>query len=143
MLQFIEDFPIEEEDEPTPLLTAIHGSYYRCCRCKYPLAPASRLVTFARTHDILSESSDCTHIFLSNPFDWMKHQIDTETLGGKLACPRCEDNHYLGEYCWLGVQCQGEECAEIMSPGLALLRRFQTLGGMISGVELCEESEGM
>jgi hypothetical protein len=117
-------------------------NYYRCCRCLYPLAPWNRVISFTHRHDISSESSDCTHIFLSNPFEWMKSSIDTEIIGGQLFCPNCPESHCVGEYCWLGVQCQGEECAELLAPGLALFRKSKKPSDEhYSGVELFEQKQ--
>jgi hypothetical protein len=96
--------------------------YYRCRKCAFPLAPHSAEVSFTLVHDT-SPSSDCTHIFLSNPLDWMESQISTNTSFGFLYCPRClnseEGANNVGEYSWMGLECQGEECGEIIAPGLA------------------------
>jgi len=46
-------------------------------------------------------------------------EIDPEAPGGKIKCPGCKE--VVGEYAWLGLQC--EDCGEIVSPGLALVKR--------------------
>jgi hypothetical protein len=122
MLKFAKKFAELEPD--------LEGStrklkYYRCRRCAFPLAPKSAEVTFTMVHDT-SESSDCTHVFLSNPMDWMESQITANESFGYLYCPRCiehEDGmNKVGEYSWLGIECQGEECGEIIAPGIAFYR---------------------
>jgi len=109
--------------------------YYRCRRCAFPLAPHSAEVSFTLVHDT-SPSSDCTHIFLSNPLDWMELQISTNASFGFLYCPRCLESeggaNKVGEYSWMGLECQGEECGEIIAPGLA----FYHTSDEDAGVEL-------
>ena len=52
----------------------------------------------------------------------MLNQLDPSSPGGKLLCPHCEK--HVGEYCWLGVQCQ---CGDIASPGFALRTKLPKL----------------
>jgi hypothetical protein len=100
--------------------------YYRCRRCKFPLAPKSAAVSFTSFHDRYACDSDsgCTHIFLSNPLPWMKQFLVGEESFGDIYCPGCEDHadggNRVGEFCYLGLQCQGKSCGEICAPGLAL-----------------------
>jgi len=47
-------------------------------------------------------------------------KFDSSSPGGKIYCPNQDCGRWLGEYCFLGVQC---DCGEISSPGIALLRR--------------------
>jgi len=140
MLDFIETFPMDGDDT----ISEPEGDYYRCSRCKIALAPVNRAISFTQEHSMqaTSPTSDCTHIFLSNPLEWMRPQIDIDSIGGKLFCPNCDEEHCVGEYCWLGVQCQGEECAEIMAPGLALFSKSRRPSAeKDSGVELFKVQE--
>jgi len=140
LLDYIEPFPnlsdgIAMTMSSFPQLQRPRDSYYRCCRCKYPLSPAIAKFSLTPTHE-KSVQSNCTHVFLAFPSSWMADQIDVTSPGGKLYCPYCDGEggrYYVGEYCWLGVQCQNEECAEIVAPGLALIKRLDEGGP--AGVE--------
>jgi hypothetical protein len=142
MKEFTQTFPMQHDpltsEKPMrrhPTLEKPGESYYRCCQCKYPLALANDTLSFSLTHDTSSPLPGCSHIFLSNPLSWMDEQIDTDSPGGKLFCPNCDGGTYhVGEYCWIGVQCQSAGCGEIMAPGLALLRRLD--GDVEVGVEI-------
>jgi hypothetical protein len=118
-------------------------SYYRCCRCHYPLAPAHSAFNLTPEHNIFTDLPVCTHIFLASRLSWMTVQMDTAAPGGRLYCPECSNvtqgPYYVGEYCWMGVQCENAECGEIVSPGLALIRRLE--GETIVGVEFRQVDE--
>lgn len=148
MGRFTEDYPIFLEDtggttggmHSFPFLQRQKDSYFRCYRCKYPLAPASASFTISGNHFPINS---CTHIFLCSPMSWMTDQIDTTSPGGKLFCPNCNDArgpNYVGEYCWFGIQCQNPTCGEIVSPGLALIKSLED--GEIPGVEFQRVAEG-
>jgi hypothetical protein len=126
-----------------PNIQRAGDSYYRCCRCKYPLAPAHAVFSFTPEHNIFKDLPGCTHIFLAYTLSWMTDQIDVSAPGGKIYCPNCSDDnrgpYYVGEYCWLGVQCENATCGEIVSPGLALIRRLQ--GDLHIGVEFRQVAE--
>lgn len=126
-----------------PLIQRPKDSYYRCCRCRYPLAPAHAAFSLTPEHNIFTDLPACTHIFLACRLSWMNEQIDTSSPGGKLYCPGCSDVtlglYYVGEYCWMGVQCENEACGEIVSPGLALIRRLE--GDTPTGVEFRQVEE--
>jgi dual specificity phosphatase 12 len=146
--EFRELFPLPRADADNsiapwrrfPDLQKPTDSYYRCGQCKYPLAPANSTFSFSDTHNPFDYAAPaetfCTHIFLSNPMSWMN--LDTSSPGGKLLCPNPNDcPHHVGEYCWLGVQCN---CGELVSPGFALIRRLEN--EELSGVEFKRVSEG-
>jgi hypothetical protein len=142
MMKFTETFPIRQ-DKTNPVeairqfpdLQKPDDSWYRCCRCKYPLAPGNATFSFSNSH---GEHPRCTHRFLCNPLSWMMYQIDTDSPGGKLFCPNCSNNpEHVGEYCWFGLQCS---CGEIVSPGLALLSILAD--GHLRGVEFRRVREG-
>ena len=139
MMEFTEVFPIPQ-DESNPV-TAIRQfphfqkpdhSWYRCCQCKYPLAPGNATFSFSDYH---GEYQWCTHVFLCNPLSWMTSDIDINSPGGKLSCPNCSE--HVGEYCWLGLQCM---CGEVVSPGLALLSELRD--GHIRGAEFRRVRDG-
>ena len=139
MMEFTETFPIpQDETNPVvavrqfPDLQKPDHSWYRCCGCKYPLAPGDATFSLSTSH---GELPRCTHRFLCNPLSWMEGQIDTHSPGGKLSCPNCLE--HVGEYCWLGVQCS---CGEVVSPGLALLSKLED--GYLRGVGFRRVSEG-
>ena len=120
MKNFMEPFPLSRPpDSPgdevrwweTPT-----DSYYRCARCKCPLAPARTTFSLSAAHNTFDR---CSHVFLCAPMTWMENQINPSEPGGQLYCPNCSDLSSVGEYCWLGVQCQF--CGEIVAPGVALL----------------------
>jgi hypothetical protein len=147
---FVEQFPnnIDPDNSENamssfPTIRRPEDSYYRCRRCKYPLAPAHAVFSFTPEHNIFQDLPGCTHIFLAYTLSWMREQIDTSAPGGKLYCPNCNDDalgpNYVGEYCWLGVQCENAMCAEIVSPGLALIRRLH--GNLYTGVEFRQVAE--
>ena len=124
MFKFNQDFPVTfTADIPNgipqirfPHLIQPEASYIRCVNCKYPLAPGSTIVSFSDVHNPFG--TKCSHFFLCNAMSWMK--FDSSSPGGKIYCPNQECGKWLGEYCFLGVQC---DCGEISSPGIALLRR--------------------
>src|SRR5579859_2866259 len=131
---------LEEPVEQSPMdefpdIREPSQSYFRCCRCKYPLASAELSFSYTEVHGL----SECTHIFLSNPVSWMHEQLDTTAPGGKLYCPKCEGKYHVGEYCWMGVQCQNAQCGEIVAPGLALIHRME--GDKLEGAEFMRVRE--
>jgi hypothetical protein len=150
LMNFMERFPnnIDPDNSENamssfPTIQRPEDSYYRCSRCKYPVAPAHAVFSFTPEHNIFQDLPGCTHIFLAYTLSWMRDQIHTSAPGGKLYCPNCNDDalgpNYVGEYCWLGVQCENAMCAEIVSPGLALIRRLQ--GNLYTGVEFRQVAE--
>jgi len=127
---FLKHFPIgvEEGQHVSPLkkfpkVQTPEGCYYRCSRCECPLAPSNLSVSFSTNHDPVNGS--CDHLFLATPVKWMEKQLDTSLPGGMLFCPNCRKEgreRQVGEYCWIGIQCQG--CGEAVAPGVALLKRI-------------------
>ena len=124
MFKFNQKFPVAfTADTPNgtshvrfPDIIRPEASHIRCVTCKYPLAPASAIVSFSSIHNPFGPK--CSHFFLCNAMSWMK--LDRTSPGGKIYCPNQGCGWWLGEYCFLGVQC---DCGEISSPGMALLRR--------------------
>jgi hypothetical protein len=142
MMEFTEIFPIPQDESNEvaairqfPNLQKPDHSWYRCCRCRYPLAPGDATFSLSSSH---GEHPGCTHRFLCNPLSWMETQIDVHSPGGKLFCPNCpNDPEHVGEYCWFGLQCS---CGEVVSPGLALLSKLED--GYLRGVEFRRVQEG-
>jgi hypothetical protein len=122
MFKFKEKFPRLATRNSIPDLRFPHlaqqeKSHIHCHSCKYPLAPADAIVSFSRTHNPYGPA--CSHFLLAKPMNWMI--FDSMSPGGKIHCPNPDCQRFLGEYCWLGVQCL---CGEISSPGVALFTKI-------------------